>query len=175
MKRASSFISVIVFCLCAAGSVSAAPTGELRVGFVDLQAALSATKAGALAKDSYEAEVKAAQANLDSKKKELSRQKAEFTKQRDSLSDEAKLSKEEKLMSLEKDLRRSFKDTEEQLRRKNGRLVGGLLKKMRTVVDEVGKEEGFSLILEKGSQAVLYADTSIDVTDKVITKFNERN
>ncbi len=167
----------LVIAICLFGSILpaiAAPT-ELRIGYVDLQKALSTSKAGGEAQKEYEKEVKQMQAKLDQKKLEFEKEQGEFQKQKESLSGDAKTSREEKLINLEKSLKRTFEDSQETLRRKNGMLVSDLLKKMRKIVDKVGKDEGYTMILEKSSQSVLYADSSIDITDRVVKEFDAAN
>jgi len=148
---------------------------DIRIAYVDLEKALSGSKAGMQAQKEYEAEVKNAQTDLDKKKKEFQRSQEDMSKARASLSDDARVQREEKLMTLEKDLKRTLQDSQESLRRKNAKLVGDLVKKLRDVVNEVGKKEGFTVILEKSSQSVLYADASIDITDKVVQAFDQSN
>ncbi|OVE79754.1 hypothetical protein BVY02_02420 [bacterium J17] len=155
-------------------SASAAPDG-LRVGFVDLEKALSGSVVGKSAQKKYEKEVKAAQNKLDAKKKKLENLQSSFQKQSSSLSAAAKANKKEEIIALEKDLKRSYQDTQDQLRRKNAQVVRELLVKLRKVVNEVGKAESFTVILEKGSDSVLYADNSIDITDRVVKRFDANN
>lgn len=144
---------------------------ETKIAYVDIEKALSLTKEGATAQRSYEAEVKKAQAGLDKQRKELESLKKDYASQRDSLSGDALASKGEKIISLEKDLKRDFQDTQDQLRRKNVQLVSGLMVRMRKAVEEIGKQEGLTMILEKGNQ-VLYANSSADITEKVAKKFD---
>jgi len=145
---------------------------DLKVGYVDMQRALTGSRAGSEAQKKYEDEVKKSQVKIDEKKKEFEAQKAEFAKQRDSLSEKARTEREDKLISMEKELRRSFQDAQEKLRRSNAGLVGELVKKLRTVVERMGKEESFTMILERGGQSVLYADNQIDLTERVIKEFD---
>lgn len=151
-------------------SANAAP--ELKVGYVDMQKALASTDAGKEAQKKYEAEVKKLQAKLDDKKGDFEKLQGSYQKQKDSLSEKARAEKEEELMSHEKELKRTFQDSQEMLRRKNAQLVGELLEKMRKVVDTFGKAEGYTLILERGGQGLLFADSSIDVTDSIVKRFN---
>ena len=146
---------------------------DIKVGFVDLQKALAATDAGKDAQKKYEAEVKKLQGKLDEKKGDFEKLQGAYQKQKDSLSDKAKQEKEEELVSKEKELKRTFQDSQEMLRRKNAQLVGELVEKMRKVVDEYGRSQNFTMILERSGQGVLFADSSIDVTDQVVKKFNE--
>ena len=151
-----------------------ASAADLKVAYVDLQQALEKSKAGAEARKDYEKEVKASQSTLDKKKEAFAKKRKAFENQRESLSEEALSSKKEELIELEKDLKRSFQDIEAKLRRKNGQIVSELVKEIREVVSEVGKAKGFTVILEKRSDAVLYADGSLDITDAVVEAFDKQ-
>ena len=145
---------------------------EMRIGFVDIQRALASSEAGKDAQKKYEAEVKKLQAKLDDKKNEFEKLRQAYQKQKESLNEKAREDKEEELMNREKELKRTLQDSQESLRRKNSQLVGELVGKLRKVVDEYGKAQNYTFILEKGGQAVLFADSSIDVTDEIVTRFD---
>jgi outer membrane protein len=166
----SLFVAFFYFPMPAIASPS---TADIRIAYVDMQKALTDSKRGQSAQQEYEKEVRGAQIELDKKKAEFERLQNDFAKRRDSLSPEARVERGEELLSLEKDLKRSFEDSQGALRRKNAALVGKLVDEIREVVDVVGKEQGFTLILEKGGQSVLYADTSIDITNDVISAFDK--
>lgn len=148
---------------------------EVKIGFVDLEKALSSSKAGAAAKQEYEGEVKKISASLEMKKKELDELQEKFEKQRKSLSEDAREKKYEELVGLKKDLERSLQDSKESLRRKEGKLMGELLEKMRMVVKDVAEDEDYTMVFEKGAQAVLFADDDIDITSEVLSRFNKAN
>lgn len=165
--------ALIVGSLAAPQSVKVAHAADnIRVGIVDLKRALESSQAGKDAQKKYEVEVKKAQARLDDKKSEFEKLQQNFSKQRDSLNEKARTDKQEQLLAMERDLKRSFADSQESLRRRNAQLVGELVDKLRKVVDEFGKKEGFTVILEKGGQSVLFADSSIDITDEVVERFD---
>ena len=84
----------------------------------------------------------------------------------------AVIKKEEELIEKEKSLKRSFVDSKEALRRKEGLLKAELIGGIRKVTAEIGKEKSYSLILEGGDNSVLYADSGIDITDEVIKRFD---
>lgn len=167
-------VLLVIFLLLTLGVSNALAEKEaIVVGFVDMQRALSSSIEGKKAQKEYEQKVKSVQSELDKKKQEFSRMREDFGKQKASLNELARTEKEEKLIVVEKDLKRLFEDSQESLRRENIKVVGDLLKKLHAVVDEVGRRDGFTIILEKSSQAVLYADNKIDITDKVIQQFDK--
>jgi outer membrane protein len=52
------------------------------------------------------------------------------------------------------------------------KLVGRIQKEILTIIDEMGKQEGFLLILEKREAGVMYSPNTIDITDRLIQKYN---
>ena len=164
--------SLFALALVASTAPAFAAAPDMKVGYVDMQKALAASSAGKDAQKKYEAEVKKLQAKLDDKKGEFEKLRQAYQKQRDSLSEKAKQEKEEELLGREKELKRTFQDSQEALRRKNAQLVGELVERLKKVVDEYGRAQGFTLILEKGGQGLLFADAKIDVTDDVVQKFD---
>lgn len=152
---------------------SAYASPELKFAYVDLEKALASSKAGQAAKKDYSEEVKRASSDLEKKKDELKSLQEQFDKQSKSLSQEARDRKMDDLMSREKDLKRLYQDSKESLQRKESKLLGDLIDRLRVVVQEVGDEKNYTMIFEKSSQAVLYANQSIDITDEVIQRFNK--
>lgn len=151
---------------------TATAQADYKIAYVDMQKALQGCDAGRSAQKQYEAEVKRSQSKIDEKKADYEKLQKSYSKQKDSLSEKARQDKEEELLTVEKELKRSFQDTQETLRRRNAQIVGELVEQLRKVVEQVGEDEGYTMILEKGAQSLLYADSKIDVTDEVVRRFN---
>jgi Skp family chaperone for outer membrane proteins len=66
-----------------------------------------------------------------------------------------------------KELEGKFKVDEE-------RIVGPLRKKMIEVVQGIGRDQGFTLIVERASPGLLYSREALDITDSVIELFNKK-
>jgi len=47
-------------------------------------------------------------------------------------------------------------------------------KEVQTIADEIGKKEGYLIIIEKREAGVFYAPASVDITDKVIQQYNAK-
>ena len=146
---------------------------RVKIGFIDIQRAISDSNAGKRAKERFQAQVKKAEAELLKEKNELERLKADLDKK-------GPLMKEEERRNLEGDLQRRYvnyqrtmTDQQQELRQKEGALTGDILKELEKIVNEIGKTDKFTLILERNQ--ILYSDQGIDVTNKVIEVFNSRN
>ncbi len=68
--------------------------------------------------------------------------------------------------SLQKKYRNDFKAFE-------ARLIQRIQKEFFDIVENIGKREGFTLIMEK--MGILYAENSVDITDKMIREYDRRN
>jgi outer membrane protein len=69
-------------------------------------------------------------------------------------------------------LQRSMSDYQQELQLKNNEMMSDILKELEKIVNEVGKAEKFTLILERSQ--ILYSDQGIDITSKVIETYNNR-
>jgi len=170
MKIFNALIVTLIY-LANSSAAFAAPDAN-SIAYVDLKRAVWESKAGKQAQSELKREFNDAQKSIDSKSKELEKLKGNLNSKRDSLKVSAVIKKEEELIEKEKSLKRSFVDSKESLRRKEGLLKVELIQAIRKVTAEIGKEKKFSIILESGDNSVLYADSSIDITDEVIKRFD---
>jgi outer membrane protein len=146
---------------------------RVKIGFIDIQRAISESQAGKRAKQNFQAEVKRVETELLREKQELERLKSDFDKK-------GPLLKEEERRNLEGDLQRRYvnyqramQDQQQVLRQKEGQMTSDILKELEKIVNEVGKAEKFTLILERNQ--ILYSDQGIDITNKVINVYNSRS
>jgi len=145
---------------------------KVKIGFIDLQRAISESQAGKKAKERFEAEVKKIEVDLLKEKQEVERLKSDFEKR-------SPLLKEEERRNLEKEFQRRYvgyqrvmRDSQEELRLKEGEMTAEILKGLEKVVAEVGKGENFTLIFERSQ--LLYIDQGVDITNRVIQLYNSR-
>ena len=146
---------------------------RVKIGYLDLQRAISESQAGKRAKARFEAQVKKAESELLKEKQELERMKSDFDKK-------GPLLKEDERRNLEADLQRrlvqyqrAMGDHQQELRQKEGEMTGDILKDLQQIVTEIGKSEKFTLIFERSQ--ILYQDASIDITNRVIEAYNNRS
>ena len=146
---------------------------QVKIGFIDVQRAISESQAGKRAKDKFQAQVKKAEADLLKEKTELERLKGELDKKAPLLKEDEKRNLEGDLQRRYVNYQRSMADQQQELRQKEGEMTADILKELEKIVNEVGKAEKFTLILERSQ--ILYSDQGIDITNKVIEVYNSRN
>ena len=147
---------------------------EFKLAVVDQRRALLSSEGG-----------KAAESTLsqleDKKKKELEPRSARCKKlqedveaQRFVLSDEAIQERMIEFQSCQRDLERDFQAARDEIAVQERKLLAPIAKKLEEVVNAIGKEKQFDLILDRSTPGVLYAPDALDVTDLVIKRLNEK-
>jgi outer membrane protein len=171
------------------GQAQAQAQRPLKVAVVDLQAVLDGSVRGKAAKDrlkehgmQLQEEIKAKRTFKDEREAELQKLRTEIRSQGLVLSEQARAEKEEKFRKQMRELKRFIDDTNryiedatQEFREKEVSETQRLLLEVRKVVQEVGKQEGYSLILEGNESAavVLYFNNAIDITPKIIQRYDQ--
>ncbi|MFN7729377.1 MAG: OmpH family outer membrane protein [Bdellovibrio sp.] len=165
MKFFLSFVTVLMSVLMA--------HADSKVGYVDVQKAIQATAAGKKAKESLDGEYQKRKGQLDKKKADIEKMGQDLEKKKSVLSEEV-LGK--KQMELQEEMMRFQKTVGEnqlEIQKKEEELVKPILNKMKSVIEKVAKDKGFSLVLENKSQSVLFASKEADLTEDVIKAFEK--
>jgi outer membrane protein len=145
----------------------------LKIGCIDFQKVLNESDAGKKAKADLEILVKSKQTTIDEKGKTIEKMKADLEKQASVLSAEAKKSKEEELEKVLREYQRLVQDSQTEVKKKELELTDAIIKDMRQLVEKIGEEGGYTLIMEKTGGMVLYSTKDIDLTDVVIKRYNQ--
>ena len=153
----------------AALSVPAA-AADVKIAMVNLQTVLETSVAGKAAQDQLKSQRDKLEGDLKQKGNEL--QELEKRLQRDSMvmSKETREDKEREFrikasdfQALQKKYRADLQDLERQL-------MGDLQKDISALVAEIGKKEGYQLVIS--SIGVLYSQPSIDITARLVQELN---
>ena len=164
---------VVVLLLLTGGSSMAAELITVRIGYVDLVKALNESESGKKAKADLEFLIKTKQTSIDEKGKAIEKAKADIEKQASVLSPDARKTKEEEMERLLRDYQRLVADSQNEVKKKESELTGDILKDLRAIVQKIGEDEGYTLILESAEGQILYAKKESDLTETVMKKYNE--
>lgn len=69
-------------------------------------------------------------------------------------------------------IRRFEDDAKRELDEVRRRELGGLEERILPIINQIGVEEGITLIFNKFQSGLVYADEAVDITDDVIRRFN---
>lgn len=144
-----------------------------RVGFVDIQRILARSTAGVAAREQLEKEKATMQKQVDSQRGELEKLRDELEKKGQLLSADARREKQELLERKVRDARRLVDDLQATLQKKEEALLAKVLQDVSGLIQKVGKEKGYLLVLERQRSSVLYAAPEADLTDEIIRAFDD--
>jgi outer membrane protein len=151
-----------------ASGAAAAPS----VAFVDVQKILVKSRAGAAAREQLEREKATMQKEITTRNAEVEQLREELEKKGMLLAPDVKREKEETLQRRIRDLRRLVDDLQKELERKEKGLTQQLLQDLSLLIERVGKERGYLMIIEKRGASVIYGAAEVDLTEEIIKVFD---
>ncbi len=160
-------IGMLVLC-----SSVAAAQDRIKIGFIDIQRVIAESQAGKQAKERFQAQLKKAEADVAKERGDLERMRADIDKKGPLLKEEERRALEADFQKRSVALQRQMSDYQQDLQQKNQQLMADILKDLEQIINEVGKADKFTLILERSQ--ILYSDQGIDITSKVIDAYNSR-
>jgi outer membrane protein len=169
-RKFNIILVVCFFSLLWLGSVNAADVAK--IGVANLQRVLEASNQGKSAQE----EIKKQKVKME---QELTQKGGEIEELRKQLERESMVMSKEKREEKEREIRikiNDFKSLDKsyrtQLKNLEKKLVNSLLKEVSTLVMEIGKKEGYLLIIN--NTGVMYSPGSINITDQLIKELNAR-
>ena len=171
MKR--TLISVMIIMVVCFGFATPGFSADVaKIGTFHLQKILDESSAGKLIKKQLKAKFEELQEKLKKEKEEIEEMKKAL--EREALVLSAEKSDEKKrafrirvtdYKEMQNSFARDMKMLEGDFRKK-------ILEDIFEIVEKLGKEEGYMLILEKKTAGVFYNQPNLDITDKIIKLYN---
>lgn len=146
----------------------------IKVGYVDLQQALNSSAAGEKAKDSFKTEVERMEQVLEKRRATVEKLKGELEKKALLLRDDERVALQRDYRQELRDFERLYKDSQEELKIRDRELTARILVELRQIVNAIGEQGDYSVILEGNNTVVLYGSKSIDLTEAVIKAYNKK-
>ncbi len=153
---------------------TAAQDEGIKIGIVDIEQALNATEEGKAAREEMARKQREAESKLQPMVEHFEELQEEFKAKKFVLSEDALYQKQLDLVELRSEIDNKLKEVEGKFKVDKERLEGPLRKKLIGIIDNVGKEQGFTLILGRQTPWLLYSREAADITDIVIAKFNKK-
>jgi outer membrane protein len=154
-----------------AGPVWAAQAG-LRIGVVDIQQVLNQSQKGSAMKQKLDQERAGRQRELDAKQQEVMKLQAELDKQAPLLSEQAKRERSEALQRKVRDVRRLAEDANRDFDKRVREAEVDITREIFAVIQEYGKDQGFSLIMERST--LVFTTPAVDITAEVIKRYDAK-
>src|SRR3989454_1927233 len=157
----------------APAAVPAVPAVQTsKIGYIDVQRVLARSAAGVAAREQLEKERAAIQKDMDGRRVELEKLRDEIEKKGALMTADARREKQEVFERKRRDAARAADDYQKELEKKEGQLLQKVLQEVGGVIEKVGKEKNYYMIVEKRNAGVLYASNDADLTDEIIRAYD---
>ena len=96
----------------------------------------------------------------------------QFSKQRFTVSEARQAEMSKQIEDQQISIRRFQDDAQREVTEAQRRELGGLEELILPIINQVGNEQGFTMIFNKFQSGLVYASDGVDITDEVIRRFN---
>jgi outer membrane protein len=171
MKMVGKKLSIVIGMILLGwfGSVWAA---DLKIAYVDIQKAVNESNSGKDAKKVITREVEKFQGQIADKQKVLQTMKESLEKQAPMLNPDARATREKEYQNKLREFQRWGEDTQNEINQKRMEMERNISIGLQKVIQKVGADEGYTLILEKNESIVLFVSRALDITDRVIKAYD---
>ena len=153
---------------------AASDESAIKIGVVDIEQAISSTEEGKAAREEFGRKQREAESKVQPMLERYRGLEEELKAKKFVLSDDALYQKQLDLAEMRNEIQAKMREIEGQLQVDQKRLEGPLVQKLEGIITELGKSQGFTLIIRRGAPGVLYTREALDVTEMVIERYNKK-
>jgi len=166
-------IFVITFLLALPTPANAAvEKAATRVALIRMQEAIKDTKDGKKAETTLRKEIDDRQKKLQAEGQKIQAAMEELRKQGAVLDEKTRAEKEASIQKQVMGFEESKARNQQEFQKRDQEISEPIIKKLRSIVSDVAKEKGYTLVIDTNS--VVYAETSDDITDEVIKRYDAK-
>jgi outer membrane protein len=173
MKCLQWSLALVALALSAPSAPAQTPT---KVGIINVQGAILATKDGEKARDAIRVRFEPRAKDMESRMAEVNRLRDQFSKGANTMSAEAREKLSRDIDDKQKKYQWDSEDMQNELQQEEQKLVNEIGQRMISIVDEFAKANTFAVILDVSGQQspVLWAANGIDVTTQIVELYDKK-
>jgi len=145
---------------------------QAKVAVIDVQRVVAESDPGKEAIQKLKAISDAKVQEGQTLQQEMATLQDQFNKQRYTVSEQRLAEMTKELEDKNISIRRFEDDAKRELEEARRRELGGLEGRILPIINQIGQEEGITVIFNKFQSGLVYADEAVDITDDVILRFN---
>lgn len=165
-------VFVFAFALITVVSMAQTPA-PIKIGYADVEYIFSQMPEAKTIENELQTLRTQLKKQYDNKMAEFKKKLDEYNSAGDNVPLAVKQNSERELQQLQQNIQKFEEDSQAELQKRNSTLLGPVQEKVGKAIEEVAKENGYSLILSNQIQyqdVLLYGDEKLDVSDLVLKK-----
>jgi outer membrane protein len=143
------------------------------VGVIDVQLAVDSIDEGKAAQAQLKKEFEARQKTISAAEDEIRKMGADFQKQQAVMNEETRTKRQEEINQKIRDLQNTYVTLQKELQERERVMTQPIREKMQALVREIAAGEGLAVVLD--ANAVIYAAPTVDLTNELVRKYNQRH
>jgi outer membrane protein len=161
---------------CALLAPAASAQAPVKIGIINIQGAILATKDGEKARESIRTRYESRAKGLEARTAEIGKLREQFSKGANTMSAEARERLSREIDDKQKRLQWDSEDLQSELQQEEQRLVNEIGQRMGQIIDEHAKGNAFTIVLDVSGQSspVLWATNGIDLTSQVVELYDKK-
>lgn len=148
---------------------------DLLIGYVNIQRAILEVDEGKRAKNALKSTFEAKQKKLTEREEELKKLKDAIERESVVKDDAATRQRKAEFQNKLLELQQVFLKEQQELQAEEQKQLSAITEKMKKVIQDIGEQGGYTLILEIQDSRLLYAKAHLDLTNEVIRKYNAKH
>lgn len=153
---------------------NSANAADYKIGYVDIAKILNESPAAKAAQKKLEQEFTPRNKQLESKAKKIQKQKEKLQKETDIMSKDQIESLKRKIMKSERDLQRDATEAQEDFKLRRRDELGKIESRLKEVILKIAEGGQYDLILTNSDVTYASDTKGINITDRVLKKFNSK-
>jgi outer membrane protein len=141
-----------------------------KIGFIDTRRVIQEAPGAAEARTTLEREMQALQTQLNAMEDSLKAMYTEYQQRQTLMSADAKRTREQEISAKNTAMQQRASEMQQQAQRRQQEVMQPIMTKVEQVIDDVRKAEGYAIVFDRGSEAIVAADPALDLTQKVIDR-----
>ncbi len=149
--------------------------GAVKIGIVNIGKIIDTVNEGKSVNDTLKKSFDSKQAQLKKEEEKIKKLQEDYKKQSMVLTDAAKAKKENEMRATVQKIQQMQAKFQKEIQKQEAELKKPLLEKLKPIIDAVSKEEKVTMTFEITSSPVVYAETKVDLTEKVIKAYDKKH
>ena len=145
------------------------------IGYVDVRKLLLESKVGKKTKAEFEKIIKEKESALIKEEEKLKAMQESFQKDQLMMTDDQKKAKQKAFQEKAEAYQKMVKDAKQEVNKKDNEYAAKSLAEIRGIVADLAREMKLNLVLEASESGLLYAEEGMDLTSKVMEKYDAKS
>ena len=146
---------------------------ETKIGYVDMQKAIQETSAGKKAKKDLEEDYNKKKKEIEKKEADLKKMNEDLEKKAMVLSDEVRAKKQQDMQAEMLKYRELVGKSQMDIQKREQELTKPIVEGLRKILGDIAEKDGYTVVLERSEQSVMWAKKDIDLTARIIAEFEK--